>query len=179
MGISCCTSRETHSESAMLEQVRDEMHNKYKSRVDMRPIVNMMSETSKQMGKYQHTGSIKSKNENYHDSESEADKLDLKVELLLQHLKQDLKLIKRKHQSLDSKEFQTQLLVLIGANTREISKLVIKAYLPKRMLALNRLLNSSCRIGPKMDHSKSGQSRSRQDESLEEAKQMTKGSNSK
>ena len=129
------------------------------------------------MGKYQHTGSIKSKNEHtYDDSESEADKLDLKVELLLQHLKQDLKLLKRKHQSLDSKEFQAQLLVLIGANTREISKLVIKAYLPKRMLALNRLLNSSCRIGPKMDHSKSGQSRSRQDESLEEAKQITKGS---
>ena len=47
MGISCCTSRETNSESALLEQVRDEMHNKYKSRVDMRPIVNMMSETSK------------------------------------------------------------------------------------------------------------------------------------
>ena len=50
------------------------------------------------MGKYKHTGSIKSKNENtYDDSESEAERLDLKVELLLQHLKQDLKLLKRKH----------------------------------------------------------------------------------
>ena len=51
--------------------------------------------------------SIKAKeNAGQFNSESDADKLDLKVELLLQHLKQDLKLLKRKHQSLDSKEFQ-------------------------------------------------------------------------
>ena len=73
----------------------------------MRPIVNMMSETSKHSKYMQQMNSIKAKeNAAQYNSESDADKLDLKVELLLQHLKQDLKLLKRKHQSLDTKEFQ-------------------------------------------------------------------------
>ena len=144
------------------------MNGPYKSRVDMRPIVNMISETSKLSEVMSNMNSIQKTNGL--NSESEADKLDLKVELLLQHLKQDLKLLKRKHRSMDSKEFQTNLLVLIGANTREISKLVIRAYLPRRMNALNRLLTSSCRIGPKMNHSKAGSSRSRTDDTLSDVR---------
>jgi len=105
MGISCCTSRDARADG-LLEQVRDEMTQKYKSRVEMRPIVNMISETSKPMHSMNHLNSIKARgNSSQYNSESDADKLDLKVELLLQHLKQDLKLLKRKHQSMDSKEF--------------------------------------------------------------------------
>ena len=177
MGISCCTSRDTYSESALLDQVRGQMDGTYKSRVDMKPIVNMLGETEKLSEMMSNMNSIKKSDAAA--SESDADKLDLKVELLLQHLKQDLKLLKRKHKHFDSKEFQTNLLVLIGANTREISKLVITAYKPRRMSALNRLLTSSCRIGPKMDHSKAGASRSRTDDSLSEVKSSkSKKSNS-
>ena len=54
----------------------------------MRPIVNMMSETSKHGKHMKHPHSIKAKeNAAQYNSESDADKLDLKVELLLQHLK--------------------------------------------------------------------------------------------
>ena len=60
MGISCCTSRDNSDISAM-EQVRDEMEQKYRSRVEMRPLVNMISETSKPSKASKHLNSIKYK----------------------------------------------------------------------------------------------------------------------
>ena len=65
--------------------------------------------------------------------------------------------------STDNKEFQKHLLVIIGANTRLISKLVVELYQSRRMHALDRLTNTSCSQGPKMDMSISGCSRSRKD----------------
>jgi len=56
--------------------------------------------------------------------------------------------------------------VTIGANTREISKLVIQLYQSRRMLALDRLTNTSCRLGPKMDQTISGGSRPRKDDTM-------------
>ena len=56
------------------------------------------------------------------------------------------------------------LLVLIGANTRQISKLVVELFQSRRMTALDRLSNTSCRVGPKMDQTISGSSRSRKDD---------------
>ena len=47
------------------------------------------------------------------------------------------------------------LLVIIGANTREISRLVIRAYLQRRMQALHRLQNIDCKVGPKLDKDRS------------------------
>ncbi len=66
----------------------------------------------------------------------------------------------------DEPGFQKQLLVIIGAYTREISKMVIALYHKRRMSALDRLMNTSCRTGPKMDSSIAGGSRSRTDDSM-------------
>jgi hypothetical protein len=96
------------------------------------------------------------------------DKFDLKVDLLLEHLKVDLKELRRLYGSNDKPEFQKQLIVLIGANTREISKLVVSLYESRRMIALDKLQNTSCRVGPKMDQSISGGSRSRTDDTMNE-----------
>ena len=81
MGISCCTSRDTYSESALLDQVRGQMDGQYRSRVDMKPIVNMLGETEKLSEMMSNMNSIKKSDAMA--SESDADKLDLKVELLL------------------------------------------------------------------------------------------------
>ena len=70
----------------------------------------MISETSKDSTRammYMNSISKSSKKgSSQFAEESEAEKLDLRVELLLQHLKQDLKLLKRKHKSLESIEFK-------------------------------------------------------------------------
>lgn len=68
--------------------------------------------------------------------------------------------------NVEDQDFQRELLVLIGANTREISKLVVQLYQSRRMTALERLTNTSCRQGPKMDQSISGGSRSRIDNAV-------------
>ena len=83
MGISCCTSRDTHPD-ALMEKVRHEMEQTYSARLEMKPIVNLISETSKLNRNMKHMKSIKAHgNASQYSSESEAEKLDLKVELLL------------------------------------------------------------------------------------------------
>ena len=89
------------------------------------------------------------------------DKFDLKVDLQLERLKAELTELRRHHSTNDDPEFQRRIVILIGAHTREISRLVVQLYHSRRMLALNRLQNTSCRQGPKMDQSISGGSRSR------------------
>ena len=65
-----------------MDRVKGEMNGSYsRSRIDMRPIVNMISETSKLSEVMSNMNSIQKTNGL--QSESEADKLDLKVELLL------------------------------------------------------------------------------------------------
>ena len=90
------------------------------------------------------------------------------VDLLFERLKVDLGELRRSHKSYDDPEFQQELIVLIGANTREISRLVVDLYESRRQLALAKLQNTSCRVGPKMDQSISGGSRSRKDDTLSE-----------
>ena len=61
------------------------------------------------------------------------------MDLLLEKLKVELTELRRRHMSNDDPEFQKKLIILIGANTREISKLVISLYQSRRMLALEKL----------------------------------------
>ena len=56
---------------------------------------------------------------------------------------------------------------MIGANTREVSQLVIKAYQSERMAALDKLVNASCSLGPKMDQTIAGSSRSRKSQAID------------
>lgn len=83
------------------------------------------------------------------------EKLDLKVELLLHHLQSDLQALLDKHGGIEnpSPEFVQEVMLLIGANTREVSKQVIRAYLHRRMQALLRLKSTDCKVGPKLEES--------------------------
>jgi len=73
------------------------------------------------------------------------------VDLLLEKLKVELSDIRRNTTSKEDPIFRQKLIVLIGAYTREVSKLVVQLYQSRRMLALEKLQNTSCRTGPKMD----------------------------
>ena len=66
----------------------------------------------------------------------------------------------------DDPEFHKELLMTIGASTREISELVVQLYQSRRMTALDRLTNAGCRVGPKMDRSIAGGSRPRKDDTM-------------
>ena len=91
------------------------------------------------------------------------EKLELRVDLLLQRLKIDaLALAKKYKKDFENVEFQRDLIVLIGASTREISRMVIRAYEKSRIDLLTILVNTSCRVGPKMGNSRisGGESRS-------------------
>ncbi len=162
MGLTCCTQRETKSE--YLDEVQREMDRQFQSHINIKPLVNMIPEGRKRGGQFKETPSKSIRAP--HDQAQIQDKFDLKVDLLLEHLKVDLKQLRRNHGSNDNPEFQKQLIVLIGANTREISKLVVSLYESRRMLALEKLQNTSCRVGPKMDQSISGGSRSRTDDTM-------------
>lgn len=50
------------------------------------------------------------------------------VDLLLEKLKLDLSEIRRPGATKDEADFQKKLIVLIGAYTREVSKLVVRLY---------------------------------------------------
>ena len=139
MGLTCCTQRETSSD--YLDQVRRELDAKYISRINIQPLVNMIPETQKRLFKQSPKRSIRVPKTQARIQ----DKFDLKVELLLERLKAELSELRRGHTSVEDADFQKQLLVTIGANTREISKIVVELYHSRRMLALDRLTNTSCR----------------------------------
>ena len=97
------------------------------------------------------------------------EKLELRVELLLQRLKIDaLALAKKYRKDFENVEFQRDLIVLIGASTREISRMVIRVYEKSRIDLLTLLVNTSCRVGPKMGNSRirGGESRSQTSEGI-------------
>lgn len=79
------------------------------------------------------------------------DKLELRVEVMLQNMQIDLTTLVHKYKSVEDPRFQRELLLIIGANSREVSQLVIKAYQSERMLVLDKLINTTCSLGPKMD----------------------------
>ena len=105
----------------ILDQVKKEMDQKYHSQISIRPLVNMIPETQKRVFKQTKFQSIRAP-KNQVDIQ---DKFDLKVDLLLERLKADLSEMRRGHFSVEDPEFQKQLLVTIGASTREVSKLVV------------------------------------------------------
>ena len=117
------------------------MDAKYISRINIQPLVNMIPETQRRLFKQSPKRSIRVPKTQARIQ----DKFDLKVELLLERLKAELSELRRGHTSVEDADFQKQLLVTIGANTREISKIVVELYHSRRMLALDRLTNTSCR----------------------------------
>ena len=73
--------------------------------------------------------------------EDELEKLELKIDALIDNLQLDLNQLVMKHKSTDEPEFQKELVLLIGANSREASEIVIKAYKDQRQKCLNRLVS--------------------------------------
>ena len=130
--------------------------------VNMLPIVDNASKFEKKQKSIRSImdKSIKSDRDSLQD---ELDRLELKMELLLQNMQFDLNQLVMTHKSVEELPFQKDLVMIIGANTREASQLVIRAYKNHRQACLDRLLKTSCQLGPKMDQTISGQSRSRKD----------------
>ena len=100
------------------------MDQKYISQLNIKPLVNMIPLAQRPEFRTSPKRSIKT----HKTQEHIQDKFDLKVELLLERLKAELKQIQRSHTSIEDPDFQKQLLVTIGANTRLISKLVVDLY---------------------------------------------------
>ena len=163
----CCVGNERRDENAQLKREAQQL------RLDMKSVVNILPEvaTDKERKAFidlcanEDEANVKTKIENkgirkeqesqFPGDHRDYEKLDLKVELLLHHLRTDLQTLQSRYPklSLDNPptEFAKELLVLIGANTREISKLVIRAYLYRRMQALFRLKTADCKVGPKLE----------------------------